>query len=214
MPKLTLIVEGRNHSEWPVQGKDVLIGRGSNCEVRLNDPSVSRHHAKVAKIDTGYFIKDLQSTNGVTLNGHRVRKHMLKDGDSVQIGNNELRFVADTGEGAAVPEEAVTLSPKATHRRRKAAPPPSEHSGHAYVRLLSGSDRGSSKLVNRSLFTIGKPGGNLAVISRRAEGHFLLHLGGDTITRNDEPVHGAGIKLNSGDVIQVGDIRLEFYYEP
>ena len=74
--------------------------------------------------------------------------------------------------------------------------------------------QGDSRLVDKSLYTIGQPGGNLAVISRRAHGYFLMHLGGDRITRrNGEEVHGAGVVLASGDQIQVGDIQLEFYTE-
>lgn len=101
MPKLILVVEGKHRSEWRIQGGPALIGRSSECGVRLDDPSVSRHHAKVVKILGGYCVEDLQSTNGVTLNGRRVRKHMLRDGDSMQIGNLELCFVADSGEGVA-----------------------------------------------------------------------------------------------------------------
>ncbi len=214
MPKLILITKRKHRTEWLVQDKEMLIGRGSDCAVRLDAPSVSRHHAKVVKILTGYCVEDLRSTNGVILNGRRVRKHILLDGNIVQIGNHKLRFVADSGEDAADSEEAVPPSPE-TSQRRRLVTPPSARADHAYVRFLSGPEQGNSKLVDRSLFTIGKPGGSLAVISRRVQGHFLMHLGGDIVTtRNGEPVHGAGVELDSGDVVQVGNTRLEFHNEP
>lgn len=215
MPKLVLMTGGKGGPEWLVQGREALIGRGPDCEVHLDDSSVSRHHAKLAKILTGYCIEDLKSTNGVILNGVRVRKHMLKDGDRMQIGIHELRFEAGAGDDTVDIGRTVDLSPKDAQRRRMAEPPPSERVGRAYVRFLTGPEQGNTKRIDRSLFTIGTPGGNLAVISRRARGHFLMHLGGDTdTTRNDEPVHGAGVELGSGDVIQVGEVRLEFYNEP
>ncbi len=215
MPKLVVKHDGKILLESELYGKEAVIGRGTDCDIHLNDPAVSRHHAKVARIYTGFFVEDLHSTNGVTLNGRRVRKHMLKDGDLIQIGAHELHYSASQVEQVADADKTVVLAPARGPRERMAAPKPSESAGQAYIRHLSGPDQGDSKLVDKSLYTLGKPGGNLAVISRRAHGHFLLHLGGDTITTlNGEEVHGAGVQLSNGDVIQVGDTRLEFYLEP
>jgi hypothetical protein len=196
---------------------ETVIGRDVDCGVHLDDPAVSRHHAKVARIYTGYFIEDLQSTNGLTLNGRRVSKHMLKDGDLVQIGTHDIRYVAESPESSL--DKTVVLSPRGVKRpsapAAKPSPTPPTRAGRAYIRMLSGPEQGDSKLVDKALYTLGKAGSNLAVISRRVHGHFLLHLGGDvTTTLNGEAVHGAGVKLKSGDRIKVGDMELEFYNEP
>lgn len=219
MPKIVVSREGQVLMEWPLETKAAIIGRGTDCEIHLQDPSVSRHHAKVARIYNGYFIEDMHSTNGVLVNGLRVRKHMLRNGDRVQLGTHELDFIMEDAPEDDVFEADQTMvlktAPVTKKRERIAAPPPSAQAGRAFVRFLSGPEQGDSRLVDRSLYTIGKPGGNLAVISRRAQGHFLLHLGGNPVTTlNGSEVHGAGVKLNSGDVIQVGDARLEFYSEP
>jgi len=219
MPKLVISNANRVLSECVLSDKETVIGRDTNCDVYLDDPSVSRHHAKVARIYTGYFIEDLHSTNGLTLNGRRVRKHMLKDGDLVQIGTHDLRYKAEGAQIGADLDKTVVLGPAGAARREQhpsaPPPPPAERAGRAYIRYLTGPEQGDSKLVNKSLFTLGNPGGNLAVISRRAQGYFLLHLGGDTrTTLNDKEVHGAGVKLGNGDRIQVGEMQLEFYTEP
>jgi pSer/pThr/pTyr-binding forkhead associated (FHA) protein len=222
MPKLILVTKGKRRSEWSIGDGEVLIGRGLDCDVRLNDPSVSRHHARVVKIQGGYCVEDLKSTNGVIVNGvHVERKHMLKDGDDMQVGIHELYFEMD--EGSRIADQPRTAAaPGAvgpTGRQEQAGHtgaetlrrPPLERIGGAYVRYLSGPDQGNTMRLERTLFTIGQPGGNLAVISRRAQGYFLMHLGGDYITtRNDEPVYGAGVELEDGDIVQVGDIGLEF----
>ncbi len=215
MPKLVVVNENRVLMELDLAGKETVIGRDADCDIQLNDPSVSRHHAKVARIYTGYFVEDLHSTNGVLLNNRRVRKHMLKNGDVIKIGAHELRYAARQEGTMGDPDKTVVLAPTKRRRERIAAPPPSEAAGRAYVRHLTGPDQGDSKLVDKSLYTLGKPGDNLAVISRRAQGYFLLHLGGDFMTTlNDKEVHGAGVRLSDGDVIQLGDTRLEFYSEP
>jgi pSer/pThr/pTyr-binding forkhead associated (FHA) protein len=205
MPKIMLMGDDGVVSEWAFNGKEALIGRGDDCAVRLDDPSVSRHHAKVARIRAGYFIEDLQSTNGVVLNGRRVRKHMLKDGDVLQIGTHNLRFVADATSPESVVDVASPLDqPQPAVRTVRLA-------ARAFVKVLNGPDEGDSRQVDKSLYTIGEPGGNLAVISRRGQGHYLLHLGGkDITTLNGEQVHGGGVALQAGDVIQVGETRFEF----
>jgi len=213
MPKLVVMAEGEVLSEWFLDDQEALIGRGADCHIVVRDPSVSRHHAKIARIYTGYFVEDLASTNGVTLNGRRVHKHMLKDGDRVQIGTHELRFVAEDTGGAAQPDKTMILAPPG--RPHSESTVTLRYAGRAYVRFLTDPEVGDSQLIDKSLYTIGEPGGNLAVISRRGQGHFLLHLGGESMTTlNGEPVHGAGVRLKSGDQIQVGDTRLEFYSEP
>ena len=214
MSKLVVVQKGKVVAEWQLGEKETVIGRGSDCSVTLDDTSVSRHHAKVMRIYTGYFIEDLHSTNGVVLNGRRVRKHMLKGGDIIQIGESEVKFVEeDAGDSATDTDEMAATPPAAPQQFQETVViPPTEQTQEAHVRYLTGPDQGNSRLVDKPLYTIGQPGGNLAVISRRAHGYFLMHLGGDRITmRNGEEVLGAGVVLASGDQIQVGDIQLEFY---
>lgn len=206
------MAEGQVLSEWSLDDQEALIGRGPDCHIVVRDPSVSRHHAKIARIYTGYFVEDLQSTNGVTLNGRRIHKHMLKDGDLVQIGTHELRFVAE-GEAVETSTDKTLVMRRRPQTRQR--PTTTERGGNAYVRFLTGDEAGDSQVIDRSLYTIGEPGGNLAVISRRGQSYVLLHLGGKRITTlNGEPVHGGGVKLKAGDQIQVGETHLEFYLEP
>lgn len=71
----------------PTDG-DAVIGRAFDAQVRLEDEGVSRHHAKVKpSIDGIPVIEDMGSTNGTFVNGSKIDKHKLKDGDKVQIGS-------------------------------------------------------------------------------------------------------------------------------
>ena len=90
MPKFVELNEDRPPSEWLLAAKEALVGRGADCQVRLDDPSVSRHHAKVVRIFSGYFVEDLQSTNGVFV---RIQEqHPLEPGDSLFMGRQLLRL--------------------------------------------------------------------------------------------------------------------------
>jgi hypothetical protein len=73
-------------------GAEATIGRLPDCEVPLSDPKASRHHAQVRRGPDGYRLVDLGSTNGTTLNGATVTDHLLRDGDTIGVGNTSIRF--------------------------------------------------------------------------------------------------------------------------
>jgi len=78
-----ITADGARH---PVRGTAV-IGRLPECEVALDDPAVSRRHARVtASSDGRYTVEDLGSTNGVRLNGEPITRASLRDGDSLDLG--------------------------------------------------------------------------------------------------------------------------------
>lgn len=80
--------------EIPLRKKKVLLGRNIDCDICLDDSLVSDEHAEIIRTGNGYEINDLNSRNGVTINGTAVRNHILKDGDIIQIGNFRMRFCA------------------------------------------------------------------------------------------------------------------------
>lgn len=67
--------------------RPLVIGRGSGCDVQLSDPAVSRRHAVLEVRDGEVWVVDLDSSNGVTLNGKRVSKGVVRAGESLRIGN-------------------------------------------------------------------------------------------------------------------------------
>jgi pSer/pThr/pTyr-binding forkhead associated (FHA) protein len=71
-----------------------VIGRGGTCDVRLDDPLVSRRHAVVLRSSDGTFIEDLNSSNGLFLNGDRcLRTLALRAGDVIQLGATVWKVV-------------------------------------------------------------------------------------------------------------------------
>lgn len=80
-------------AEYPVEAGRLVIGRSRECDIRLADPNVSRQHAEVRREGDGYFVVDLDSTNGTEVNGRRARRARLEDGDTILLGSTELTFV-------------------------------------------------------------------------------------------------------------------------
>src|SRR5882724_11085103 len=71
----------------------IIIGRASDCEIRINDHSVSRRHARIQPGADGYYAVDLQSTNGTYVNDIPASMYKLKDGDYLRVGNCIYRFL-------------------------------------------------------------------------------------------------------------------------
>jgi pSer/pThr/pTyr-binding forkhead associated (FHA) protein len=68
------------------------IGRAPGCEIQIESSSVSRHHALVHVSSRDVIIEDLNSTNGVLVNGRKVTRQPLNDGDLLTIGDAQFRM--------------------------------------------------------------------------------------------------------------------------
>jgi Protein of unknown function (DUF3662)/Inner membrane component of T3SS, cytoplasmic domain len=99
-----LDVNGTRH---PLHPPAMVVGRGTEADIRINDPGVSRRHIEFEVAGTGEHlqlrVRDLGSTNGMLVDGHRVATTGLRDGSEVKVGNTVLtvRIVAEPVEGGA-----------------------------------------------------------------------------------------------------------------
>ena len=92
MAELFLKFEDRVLQERLLSGGTVTIGRQPDNIVRIDNPAVSGHHAKVYSEGDHYVIEDSESFNGTYVNGQRISKVILKDGDNVTIGKHTIEF--------------------------------------------------------------------------------------------------------------------------
>jgi hypothetical protein len=92
----TLVIRsggGRTGEPFPLERTQTTIGRSPDCDIFLDDVTVSRRHAIVAKREGTVTIEDLGSLNGTFLNRHRIERAELENGDEVQIGKYRLIFL-------------------------------------------------------------------------------------------------------------------------
>ncbi|MGH2977586.1 MAG: FHA domain-containing protein [Gaiellaceae bacterium] len=85
---------GRSGEQFQLDRAQTTIGRSPDCEIFLDDVTVSRRHAVVTSADGAFTIEDLGSLNGTFLNRSRIEKGDLENGDEVQIGKYRLIFLA------------------------------------------------------------------------------------------------------------------------
>lgn len=87
-----------NVSEFLMEGDVAIFGRGSNCDVVLTEKKASRKHLEIRKQGLSFFLKDLDSANGLTVNGSAVKEAELVPGDVIQIGESRIQFVIENKE--------------------------------------------------------------------------------------------------------------------
>lgn len=78
--------------DWTGRFSDLVIGRSRFCHIVLDDPSVSRRHARLIFRDGRWIVQDLISTNGTLLNGHQIGRSQLRSGDELMLGDARLRI--------------------------------------------------------------------------------------------------------------------------
>jgi predicted component of type VI protein secretion system len=237
MARLILSLDGQVLAEYNMSKERYTIGRLPDNDVRIDNPAVSGHHSLVINILNDSFLEDLNSTNGTYANGKLIKKHALQHGDLITIGHHQLRFVdvqsndAEQDEfektmvitpGSAIAaaaarraiDEAAAATPAAASP--VAAPSPAAVAlQKAKLQVLSGAFAGRELELNKALTTLGRPGVQVAAISRRAEGFFIIHV--DSGTAGDYPlVNGTAIgqqarKLSNNDVIQLAGVKMGFF---
>ncbi|MDH5354014.1 MAG: FHA domain-containing protein [Gammaproteobacteria bacterium] len=225
-------------NEYPLTKETITIGRKPNNDIPIDNLSVSGRHAQVITILDDSFLEDLGSTNGTYVNGKLVKKHALENGDNITLGkfqityqsgavDNEQDFeqtmIIRPGE-AGMPEQATQnkdidksvqkISAAMASEAASTAPSPKANRS-ACLQLLSGANAGRELVLTKALTTIGQPGIQVAAITRRPQGFFLIHVDGGP-DNNVPKVGGSAIgpsahELKSHDIIEVAGVKMEFY---
>jgi len=115
MAYLALIVEDVVINKWEISEDVVILGRAKDCDIQIDDKSISSKHARLVIEADPYmdsakviYLEDLRSTNGTELNGHSIEREKLSDGDMIQIGFNQFRFIGEASLG--LDETAMIIS--------------------------------------------------------------------------------------------------------
>ena len=85
----SLTMNGRTQ---PLNERRVVLGRSKECDVQVPDANVSRRHAELRQEGSSWWVVDLDSTNGLEVNGKRVQRAKLSDGDTITLGSTDVVF--------------------------------------------------------------------------------------------------------------------------
>jgi len=79
---------------WPLGGDEIVVGRGSDCDVQIDRDSVSRRHARMFRENGQWYVEDLGSTNGSYINDLPIQRSPMRDNDFVKIGSAIFKFLS------------------------------------------------------------------------------------------------------------------------
>lgn len=207
-------VDGQT-SEFLLEQERVTIGRKPVCDIQLNDRAVSGTHAVIVTLGDDSFIEDLGSTNGTQINGHGVTRHTLSHGDVINVGRNTLRYLR---RGNALNDDKTMIIQRPGNPTAGTTPTPPRSAGtpppQGRLKVLSGPAQGREVELNKALTTIGKPGVQVAAITRREDGFYIAQASAASDARpiliNGEPLSSDTRLLATGDEIQLMGSSLRF----
>ena len=232
MPKMALIFARQLINIFDLDQDEITIGRSPESDIVIDNPAVSRNHAKIVKEGNFYVIKDLDTVNGVTVNGRRVKSEPIKPGDEIDVGKHTIMFETEpkvierpASSGvwdapATWPEGTVYVDP--IEMQKMQAKLKTQRGAH--LQAKSGPARGKRVALGEQVVTVGKSEEcDIQVkgflfspvqcrVSRVGNNYVVRHEGVFRPTR----VNGSRIvdhMLQQGDIIQVGDTILQFFDE-
>lgn len=110
--QVTVTIGGKPLQTYTFSEQEILIGRGLDCQVPLDNPGASRHHAKIVRQGDDLILQDLESGNGTTVNGKPITQVKLKSGDMIVISKFNLAVkLTDQRQGAPIPSPHVESGP-------------------------------------------------------------------------------------------------------
>lgn len=242
MAKLILSMDGLVLKEIPLTKERTTIGRKPHNDIQIDNLAISGDHAVIVTILNDSFLEDQNSTNGTYVNGQQIKKHFLQNNDVIELGKYRLKYVGDVqhapdstdfertivvrpdarkafldsaaGGGQRAPASAGEMvglhSPGSVGTP---AAPAATAPRTAVIHVLTGASAGKELELVKTLTTLGKPGVQVAVITRRPQGFFLTHVEGarfpivNGVTLDSQPR-----ELREHDVIEIAGVKMEFYF--
>ena len=203
MARLIITHQGTVIKEYDLSKEKITVGRKPSNDIVLDDPTVSGLHAAFLHMQHTY-IEDMNSTNGIKLNGKKVNKRQLNHGDIVQIGQHELKFIDN-----AVQDFEKTVVIAAPVQSNAAIRKPLK----ASVVIAKGPKQGESIALNKPYTKLGSAS-QVAVIARRGNSYYLMPMSGgaqgDSPKLNGQQIGAESMVLKNGDIIEVAATQLKF----
>jgi pSer/pThr/pTyr-binding forkhead associated (FHA) protein len=183
---------------------------------------VSGEHAVLQMTGNEVYLEDLNSTNGTYVNGKAVKKQLLQNSDTVEIGKYKIKYVNEV----AGPTFEKTMILKAGSVMPPVAPKPvagavptaaaadlgaSSAALNATIKVLSGAAAGREVPLVKVVTTIGKPGVAVAAITKRPHGFVVAHVEGtNKPTINGSAIGADPVTLKNGDLLELAGTQMQF----
>ena len=231
MPKMIVSIDGVVIKEVQLTKDRTTLGRRPYNDIVIDNLAVSGEHAVLQLTGNDVFLEDLNSTNGTYVNGKAVKKQLLQNNDTVEIGKYKIKFINEAPgatfektmimkPGMVPPPVAKPAAPvagseqpaaAATATAARPATPQPEGAASASIKVLSGAAAGREVPLVKVVTTIGKPGVAVAAITKRAQGFVVAHVEGTSKpTLNGTAIGQDPMPLKNGDLLELAGTQMQF----
>lgn len=215
MATIILAKDGIELQVYPLLKTRTTLGRKTYNDIVIDAPGISGEHAVLVMSLDGVYFEDLDSTNGSQLNGQPVRKHFLHDGDVIELGGYTVCYRANED---ALTTPAVTASAPAGQDALgdlRQTTVPSEQvvpgTSTAFIRILKGVGAGKEIPLLKTMTTVGRPGIQVAVLTKTSQGVSLTHVEGTVPALvNGTSIGAVTRQLVNGDLIEMSGAEMVF----
>jgi len=221
MGKLVVSLDGVVIKEVQITKDKTTLGRRPYNDIVIDNLAVSGEHAVLQMVGADVFIEDLNSTNGTYINGKAVKKQLLAHNDTVEIGKYKIKYLVEDGTDY---EKTMILKPGSYptagaggYQQPPPFSPPSNFGGlgtpvtPASIKVLNGAAAGREVNLTKVVTTVGKPGVQVASITKRPGGYVFAHVEGSLRPNvNGSPLLGESVHLKNGDVIELAGTQMQF----
>jgi hypothetical protein len=215
MPKMIVSIDGVVIKEVQLTKDRTSLGRRPYNDIVIDNLAVSGEHAVLQMSGNEVYLEDLNSTNGTYVNGKAVKKLLLQNSDTVEIGKYKIKYVNE----AAPPSFEKTMIIKAGSAglvppAPAGAPAAQAEAGTgltAAIKVMSGAAAGREVALVKVVTTIGKPGVAVAAITKRPQGFVVAHVeGAGKPTLNGAPIGAEPVVLKNGDMLELAGTQMQF----
>jgi len=231
MGKLVVSLDGVVIKEVQITKDKTTLGRRPYNDIVIDNLAVSGEHAVLQMVGADVFIEDLNSTNGTYINGKAIKKQLLTHNDTVEIGKYKIKYLVDEsseyektmimrpssstvsayGGAPTMPSPSYASTPSNFGGLNNLPPPPVMQP--ASIKVLNGAAAGREVTLTKVVTTVGKPGVQVASITKRPNGYAFAHVEGATRPSiNGVPLVGDSAPLRNGDVIELAGTQMQFIY--
>lgn len=234
MSKVLLKFKDDIIQEFLLTENPLTIGRTEDNAIRIDNLSISRNHARIIYVDGEYFIEDLNSQNGTTVNSLPIKRCALRNNDQIGVGkqNKHVLVFAESKTkrlkvapihktqrrdiNVGPPEETLKLGSEksVTRRKQKMLPALKVIEGYAYpeqiflekVLLVAGQGNNADLQIEGNYDT-----DVVFIVSNRPTGFFLSPSANINLLLNDKPITEV-VQLKEGHTIQFQDVKIKFVF--
>jgi pSer/pThr/pTyr-binding forkhead associated (FHA) protein len=225
MPKMIVSIDGVVIKEVQLTKDRTTLGRRPYNDIVIDNLAVSGEHAVLQMTGNEVYLEDLNSTNGTYVNGKAVKKQLLANNDTVEIGKYKIKFINEvqgpTFEKTMILKPGTVMPPPQPKAPAAGAPAQPEGAavaqaadlGHlnASIKVLSGAAAGRQVPLVKVVTTIGKPGVAVAAITKRPHGFVVAHVeGSNKPTLNGAAIGAEPVTLKNGDLLELAGTQMQF----